>query len=60
MAQSLIIHALTEKRAEISGRIADLEERIRQARADLAHIDATLLSLSRQSDGFSAFSDHGF
>ena len=43
MAQSIIIHALTEKRAEVSGRIHDLEERTRQARADLAHIDATLL-----------------
>jgi hypothetical protein len=42
MAQSIIIHALTEKRAEVSGIIADLEERTRQARADLAHIDATL------------------
>jgi hypothetical protein len=43
MAQSIIIHALTEKRAEISGRIHDLEERTRQARADLAHIDAAML-----------------
>lgn len=43
MAQSIILHALTEKRAEVSGRIAELEERTRQARADLAHIDATLL-----------------
>lgn len=42
MAQSPIIHALIEKRAEVSGWIADLEERTRQARADLAHIDATL------------------
>ena len=42
MAQSIVIHALTAKRAEVSGIIADLEERIRQSRADLAHIDATL------------------
>jgi hypothetical protein len=42
MAQSIIIHALVEKRAEVSGIIADLEEQTRQARADLAHIDATL------------------
>ena len=43
MAQSIIVHALTEKRAEVSGQIAALEGRIRQFRADLAHIDATLL-----------------
>ena len=43
MAQSIIIHALAEKRAEVSGQIAALEARIRQFRADLAHIDATLL-----------------
>jgi hypothetical protein len=24
------------------------------------HLDSMLVSLSRQSDGFSAFSDHGF
>ena len=43
MAQSLVISALIEKRAEASGRIRDLEERTNQARADLAHVDATLL-----------------
>jgi hypothetical protein len=42
MAQSIIISALIEKRSEVSGIIADLEERTRQSRADLAHIDATL------------------
>jgi hypothetical protein len=42
MAQSIIVHALTEKRAEVSGQIVVLEDRIRQFRADLAHIDATL------------------
>jgi hypothetical protein len=42
MAQSIIVHALIEKRSEVGGIIADLEERTRQARADLAHIDATL------------------
>lgn len=39
----VIVNALTAKRAEIAGRIAELEERMRQARADLAHVDATLL-----------------
>ena len=43
MATSIILSALTTKRAEISGLIADLEDRTRQARADLAHLDATLL-----------------
>ncbi len=43
MAQSPVIYALIEKRGEVSGRIAELEELTRQARADLAHIDATLL-----------------
>jgi hypothetical protein len=42
MAQSIIIGALIEKRSEVSGIIADLEERTRQSRADLAHVDATL------------------
>jgi hypothetical protein len=42
MAQSIVVHALIEKRSEVSGIIADLEERARQSKADLAHIDATL------------------
>jgi hypothetical protein len=42
MAQSPVIYAPVAKRSEIGGIIADLEERTRQARADLAHIDATL------------------
>src|ERR1700733_10223945 len=43
MAQSPVIYALVEKRGEVSGRIAELEELTRQARADLAQMDATLL-----------------
>ncbi len=42
MAQSPIIHALIEKRSELSGAILELEQRSKQARADLLHIDATL------------------
>ena len=42
MENQFVISGLTAKRAEVSGIIADLEERTRQARADLAHIDATL------------------
>lgn len=42
MAESTIIHALTDKRAELAGAVSDLERRLQQARADLAHVDATL------------------
>ena|ERR1700678_1000808 len=42
MAQSPVINALIQKRAEVGGIVADLEARTRQARADLLHIDATL------------------
>ena len=42
MTQPLIISGLIAKRAELSGLITDLEERTHQARADMAHIDATL------------------
>lgn len=42
MAQSPVIYALSRSAAKSAGGvIADLEERTRQARADLAHIDAT-------------------
>jgi hypothetical protein len=34
---------LKDKRAELSGSIADLEKRIGQHRADLLHVDAVLL-----------------
>ncbi len=42
MAQSIVINALSEKRAELSGAISDLERRLHQARTDLAHLDATI------------------
>ena len=42
MSHSFIISGLIAKRAELSGLITDLEERTHQARADMAHIDATL------------------
>jgi hypothetical protein len=42
MSPSPVIHGLIAKRAEISGIIADLEEQMRQERASLAHIDATI------------------
>lgn len=50
MAQSLIIHGLVEKCSEVSGIIADLEERTRQARASLAHIDAVIRLLDPDTD----------
>lgn len=37
-----VVSALQEKRAEVSGVIADLERRIAQHRADLVHVDAVL------------------
>ena len=43
MPKSYAMSALTEKRAELSGIIVDLENRIRQVRADLSHIDAAIL-----------------
>lgn len=50
MSTSPVIHALIAKRAEVSGIIADLEERTRQARADLVHIDATLRLFDPDTD----------
>ena len=43
MGDTFVISGLTQKRAEIFGLIIDLEARMRQARADLAHVDATIL-----------------
>ena len=40
MAEAHVISALRDKRAELSGQIADLEKRLGQARADLVHVDA--------------------
>src|SRR5688572_33509925 len=42
MAEPHIVAALRDKRAELSGSIADLEKRIGQHRADLLHVDAVL------------------
>jgi hypothetical protein len=40
MAEAHVISALRDKRAELSGQIADLEKHLGQARADLVHVDA--------------------
>src|SRR5687768_5274756 len=42
MAEPHVVVALKDKRAELSGGIADLEKRIGQHRADLLHVDAVL------------------
>ena len=42
MAEPHVVAALKDKRAELSGNIADLEKRIGQHRADLLHVDAVL------------------
>ena len=42
MVEPHVVAALKDKRAELSGSIADLEKRIGQHRADLLHVDAVL------------------
>jgi hypothetical protein len=42
MADSHVVSALTNKRAEIAGMIARAQQQIAQFRADLAHVDATI------------------
>ncbi|KAA0567874.1 hypothetical protein [Azospirillum sp. Sh1] len=42
MGEPHVVSALREKRAEISGAILELENRMAQHRADLVHLDATL------------------
>jgi hypothetical protein len=42
MTEPHVVAALRDKRAELSGTIADLEKRIGQHRADLLHVDAVL------------------
>ena len=42
MAEPLMVGGLKEKRAELSGIIADLEKQINQHRANLVHVDAVL------------------
>jgi hypothetical protein len=42
MAGSLVVSALVDKRAEIAGRIRQMEQQLGQFRADLMHIDAMI------------------
>jgi hypothetical protein len=49
MAEPHVVAALKDKRAELSGSIADLEKRIGQHRADLLHVDAVLRLFAPES-----------
>jgi hypothetical protein len=57
MVEPHLVGALRKKRAEIVGRIISLEKELRQGRADLRHLDATLrlfapnLALSSSRNG---------
>jgi hypothetical protein len=42
MAEAHVVGALRKKRAELFGRIIGLEKELRQQRADMKHVDATL------------------
>lgn len=42
MAEAHVVGALRKKRAELFGRIIGLEKELRQRRADMKHVDATL------------------
>ena len=42
MPEPLVVQTLSEKRAEILGRVAAYEAQIAQAKHDLAHVNATI------------------
>ena len=42
MAESHVVSALVDKRAELAGQIVRVEQQLGQFRADLIHIDATI------------------
>lgn len=50
MGQSFVISGLIEKRRELAGILADLEQRAAQCRSDLVHIDATLRMFAPEFD----------
>jgi hypothetical protein len=50
MNEPHVVSSLRRKRAEIGGSIRDLERRIKQQRAALAHVDATIRLFSPGSD----------
>jgi hypothetical protein len=55
MAEQQIILTLRAKRAEIETYIRDTEKRLAQARADLAHVNATLRLFETTRDETTAF-----
>ena len=56
MAEPHVVAALKDKRAELSGSIADLEKRIGQHRADLLHVDAVLRLFAPESSVLHGYS----
>ena len=42
MAETHVVSALVDKRAEIAGQITRFEQQLGQFRADLTHVDATI------------------
>ena len=42
MAESHVVSALVDKRAELAGQIVRIEQQLGQFRADLVHVDATI------------------
>ena len=42
MAESHVVSALVDKRAELTGQIVRIEQQLGRVRADLVHIDATI------------------
>jgi hypothetical protein len=50
MAESRVLSALKDKRAELSGYIQDLEARARKMKMRLAHLDATIAMYAADFD----------
>jgi hypothetical protein len=50
MAESPVIYALRDKRARLAGYIQDLENRLKNSYANLAHLDATILLFRPDAD----------
>jgi hypothetical protein len=42
MAEPHVVHALRNKRAELTGTLIQLEQQLVRQRADLTHLDATM------------------
>ena len=42
MAETHVVSALVDKRAELAGQITRFEQQLGQFRADLTHVDATI------------------